>query len=243
MGTQLIMRESILLVEDEQALQMVVGDRLRKDGYVVDSAFDGEAGFRKATSQPFDLVILDVMLPCRNGLDLCRDMRRAGLETPVLMLNARRETESTVAGFKAGADAYMTKPFDMMELSARVEALLRRTTVSRSSPQWDASLPTISMGHSGALYSDAVDGQDLNRSRNGARKQDPMEELAVRLVASGKSSQLIEMVPRLRTMLDEERESPQTPSNASWLHVAEGVIEFLEEILEDARSWRRAGPR
>jgi CheY-like chemotaxis protein len=237
------MRESILLVEDEPALQMVVGDRLRKDGYLVDCASDGETGFRKATSQPFDLVILDIMMPRRNGLDLCRGMRRVGLETPVLMLTARREAESVVAGFKAGADAYMTKPFDMMELSTRVEALLRRTTVSRSSPQRDASLPTISIGRSGALYSEAVDGQDFNRPRNAARKQDPMEELADRLVASGKSSPLIETVPRLRTMLNEERESPQKPCNSSLLHVAEGVIEFLEEILEDARSWRRAGPR
>jgi DNA-binding response OmpR family regulator len=73
------MNENILLVEDEQALRMIVGDRLRKQGYLVDCASDGETGFRKATSQPFDLMILDVMLQRRSGLDLCRDIRRAGL--------------------------------------------------------------------------------------------------------------------------------------------------------------------
>jgi DNA-binding response OmpR family regulator len=236
------MRESILLVEDEQALQMVVGDRLRKDGYLVDCASDGDTGFRKATSQPFDLVILDIMMPRRSGLDLCRGMRRVGLETPVLILTARRETEDVIAGFEAGADAYVTKPFDMMELSARVEALLRRTSGGFSS-QKDASLPTNSTRRSAALEPGAVGGQGLSQPPNAVRERHLREELGDRLVASGNSSQFVEIVPRLRTMLNEERESPQMPCNATLLHVAEGVIEFLEEILEDTRSWRRAGPR
>jgi DNA-binding response OmpR family regulator len=219
MGTQPMMKENILLVEDEQALQMVVGDRLHKEGYQVDCASDAETGFSKATSKPFDLMIFDIMLPRRSGLDLCRDVRGAGLATPILLLSAYQQTVIKTTGFELGADDYMTKPFDMTELSARVEALLRRTTVSRSSPQRDAS------------------------PRNGARQPDPKEELSDRLVAWGKSSQLIEIVPRLRTMINEQRESPQTASNTSLLHVAESVIEFLEEILEDARSWRRAGPR
>lgn len=128
----MVTKENILLVEDEEALQMIVGDRLRKDGYLVQCASDGEAGLRKATSQIFDLVILDIMLPRRHGIDLCRDIRGMGLTTPVLMLTARREAEDMAAAFSAGADAYMTKPFDMLELSARVEALLRRVPGSGS---------------------------------------------------------------------------------------------------------------
>ncbi|HZS95681.1 MAG TPA: response regulator transcription factor [Terriglobales bacterium] len=120
------MNENILIVEDEEALRMVVSDRLRREGFVVDSAPDGTLGFDKATSLPFDLIILDIMLPGRNGLDLCRDVRVAGLNTPILLLTARSEIADKVVGLKLGADDYLTKPFDMTELMARVEALLRR---------------------------------------------------------------------------------------------------------------------
>ena len=123
------MRENILLVEDEEALCMALSDRLRKEGYVVDLAADGEVAFEKATTLPFDLIILDIMLPGRNGLDLCRDIRIAGLGTPILVLTARSETSDKVVGLKLGADDYVTKPFDMMELMARIEALLRRAPV------------------------------------------------------------------------------------------------------------------
>ena len=118
--------DSILLVEDEYALRMTLGDRLRKEGYVVDCAADGEDGFAKATQLPFDLIILDVMLPRRDGLDVCRDIRGSGLITPVLMLTARGRTSEKVNGLKIGADDYVTKPFKMPELLARIEALLRR---------------------------------------------------------------------------------------------------------------------
>lgn len=121
--------DSILLVEDEYALRMTLGDRLRKEGYVVDCAADGEEGFAKATQLPFDLIILDVMLPRRDGLDVCRDIRGSGLITPVLMLTARGRTSEKVNGLKIGADDYVTKPFKMPELLARIEALLRRAPV------------------------------------------------------------------------------------------------------------------
>jgi two-component system, OmpR family, alkaline phosphatase synthesis response regulator PhoP len=121
------MNESILLVEDEEALRMTLSDRLRSEGYVVDFAADGELGFEKATRLPFDLIILDIMLPRCNGLDLCRGIRLAGLATPILLLTARGQTADKVVGLKLGADDYVTKPFDTMELMARVEALLRRS--------------------------------------------------------------------------------------------------------------------
>jgi two-component system alkaline phosphatase synthesis response regulator PhoP len=120
------MNENILLVEDEQALRMTLSDRLQSEGYVVDFSPDGEQGFEKATTLPFDLIILDIMLPRRSGLDVCRDIRLAGLATPILLLTARGQTLDKVAGLKLGADDYVTKPFDTLELMARIEALLRR---------------------------------------------------------------------------------------------------------------------
>jgi two-component system alkaline phosphatase synthesis response regulator PhoP len=120
------MNESILLIEDEEALRMTLEDRLRNEGYRVDQAADGAEGLEKATTLAYDLLILDLMLPQRNGLDLCREIRQAGLATPILILTARGQTVDKVVGLKLGADDYVTKPFEMMELMARVEVLLRR---------------------------------------------------------------------------------------------------------------------
>ena len=121
------MNQNILLIEDEDALSLMLSDRLRAEGYVINRARDGIEGLDKATHLPFDLVILDVMLPGKNGFDVCRDIRRAGVITPILMLTARGQTAEKVIGLKLGADDYLTKPFDMLELMARIEALLRRT--------------------------------------------------------------------------------------------------------------------
>src|ERR1051325_9051976 len=123
------MNVNILLVEDEEGLRMTLGDRLRSEGYSVDVAGDGQKGFDKATSIPFDLIIMDVMLPFRSGLDICRDIRNAGLATPILLLTARDDTIDKVLGLKLGADDYVTKPFDTLELMARIEALLRRAPI------------------------------------------------------------------------------------------------------------------
>src|ERR1700724_1496957 len=120
------MRGNVLFIEDEEALRMTVGDRLSNEGYAVDYAANGDEGFEKATQLPFDLIILDVMLPKRDGFDVCKGIREAGLITPILMLTARGQTSDKVNGLKIGADDYVTKPFNMLELMARVEALLRR---------------------------------------------------------------------------------------------------------------------
>lgn len=123
------MNESILIVEDEQALRTTLSDRLRAEGYVVDTADDGQEGANKAMSLPFDLIILDVMLPFRNGFDVCRDIRQAGMATPILFLSVKDQTEDKVIGLKLGGDDYVTKPFKAAELLARVEALLRRVPI------------------------------------------------------------------------------------------------------------------
>jgi two-component system alkaline phosphatase synthesis response regulator PhoP len=120
------MSKRILLVEDEPGLVLTLGDRLAAEGYAVETATDGERGLQLASTEPFDLVILDVMLPKRDGFDVCQSLRRANVETPVLMLTARGEVLDKVLGLKLGADDYVTKPFDMRELLARVEALIRR---------------------------------------------------------------------------------------------------------------------
>jgi two-component system alkaline phosphatase synthesis response regulator PhoP len=123
------MHHNVLLVEDEEGLRMTVGDRLRKDGFLVDYATHGEEAFEKATQIPFDLIILDIMLPDRDGFTVCHDIRKAGLITPILMLTARAQTTDKVKGLRIGADDYVTKPFDMQELVARAEALIRRAPI------------------------------------------------------------------------------------------------------------------
>ncbi|HUR96896.1 MAG TPA: response regulator transcription factor [Pyrinomonadaceae bacterium] len=116
----------VLLVEDEQGLIITLTDRLQSEGFDVDVAIDGRAGLEKGLVGAYDLIILDVMLPKKNGYDVCRDLRQKGIGTPVLMLTAKGETIDKVLGLKLGADDYLTKPFEVIELLARIEALLRR---------------------------------------------------------------------------------------------------------------------
>jgi two-component system alkaline phosphatase synthesis response regulator PhoP len=117
----------VLLVEDEEGLILTLTDRLRSEGFEVVTAKDGEAGLEAALAQSFDLILLDVMLPKKNGYDVCRDLRQRGITTPILMLTAKGETIDKVLGLKLGADDYLTKPFEVIELLARIEALLRRS--------------------------------------------------------------------------------------------------------------------
>jgi two-component system alkaline phosphatase synthesis response regulator PhoP len=117
----------VLLIEDEPGLRLTLSDRLMNDGYAVDTAADGEAGLSQASTGAYDLIVLDVMLPRMNGFDVCREVRQRGVRTPILMLTARGQVVDRVVGLKLGADDYLTKPFETIELMARLEALLRRT--------------------------------------------------------------------------------------------------------------------
>jgi two-component system alkaline phosphatase synthesis response regulator PhoP len=123
----------ILVVEDEPGLVMALTQRLASENYELATAEDGEPGLALGLNEPFDVIILDVMLPRKNGFDVCRDLRRRGVETPIIMLTARGQIVDKVVGLKLGADDYLTKPFAMMELLARIEALLRRSASSSSS--------------------------------------------------------------------------------------------------------------
>jgi two-component system alkaline phosphatase synthesis response regulator PhoP len=116
----------ILIIEDEPGLVTALRDRLRKEGYEVSVARDGIAGFDLATREQFDLILLDLMLPGQSGLTICQNLRKSGSSVPILMLTARRQTMDKVVGLRTGADDYLTKPFKMAELLARVDALLRR---------------------------------------------------------------------------------------------------------------------
>jgi two-component system, OmpR family, alkaline phosphatase synthesis response regulator PhoP len=116
----------ILLIEDEPGLVMTLTDRLQGEGFSVESRGDGETGLAEAMHGGYDLILLDVMLPGRSGLEVCRRLRQAGVGTPILMLTARTHVVDKVVGLQIGADDYLTKPFEMMELLARIEALLRR---------------------------------------------------------------------------------------------------------------------
>jgi len=127
----------ILLVEDEAGLVLTLTDRLEMQGYAVESAADGAAGLEKALSSSYDLIILDVMLPQMNGFEVCRKLREHGSMVPILMLTARGQLADKVHGLKTGADDYLTKPYKLRELVARVRALLRRAYGELSTTEAD----------------------------------------------------------------------------------------------------------
>jgi DNA-binding response OmpR family regulator len=117
-----------LLIEDDDSIAEFVVQGLRQAGYAVDRAADGDAGLELAVGQPYDVAIVDLMLPRRDGLSVIDELRRRGLTTPVLILSARRSVDDRVRGLHAGGDDYLTKPFAFAELLARVQALVRRAT-------------------------------------------------------------------------------------------------------------------
>jgi len=118
----------ILVVEDEPGIALGLEDDLRMEGYEVEVVGDGAVACRRARETAFDLVLLDVMLPGKDGFDVCRELRRAGLRMPILILTARTQEAEKVMGHELGADDYVTKPFSTRELRARVKALLRRAS-------------------------------------------------------------------------------------------------------------------
>ena len=120
----------LLLVEDEPGLVMTMTDRLELEGYEVESVTDANSALQTASANSYDAILLDVMLPGGTGFDVCRTLRQRGVQTPILMLTARGQVIDRVVGLKLGADDYLVKPFEMAELLARIEALLRRTSTS-----------------------------------------------------------------------------------------------------------------
>ena len=117
----------ILIVEDERRLSNVIKKGFVEDGFAVDQAFDGEEGQYLAEGEQYDLIVLDIMLPKIDGLQLCKELRKQNIKTPILMLTAKSTTEDKVAGLDSGADDYITKPFSFVEFRSRVHALIRRS--------------------------------------------------------------------------------------------------------------------
>lgn len=122
----------VLLIEDEPGLVLTLTDRLKSEGYEVAAATDGPTGLALAVRESWDVILLDVMLPGKGGFDVCRDLRQRGVAAPVIMLTARGHIVDKVLGLKLGADDYLTKPFDLLELLARIEVQLRRSPASTS---------------------------------------------------------------------------------------------------------------
>jgi two-component system alkaline phosphatase synthesis response regulator PhoP len=116
----------ILIVEDEPDIASPLADDLNVEGYETEIALDGEAALRRVHEQAWDLIILDLMLPRKDGLEVCRELRRTGVRTPIIMLTARTQEAEKILGLELGADDYITKPFSPRELRARIKAVLRR---------------------------------------------------------------------------------------------------------------------
>lgn len=132
--------QKILIVEDEPNMRMGLKDNLEFEGYTVETAADGEAGLSMIMTNTFDLVILDVMMPKISGFDVCKHAREKGIKTPIILLTAKGEEIDKIVGLELGADDYITKPFSLRELLARIKAILRR--VENSTTQ----IPVVHIG-------------------------------------------------------------------------------------------------
>jgi len=150
----------ILLVEDEPDMVRGLKDNLEFEHYEVDVARDGEAGLKKISGSSYDLIILDIMLPKLSGLDVCKRAREQGIATPIIMLTARGEEIDKVLGLELGADDYVTKPFGVRELLARVKAILRRTEGLAATPSERLTLGTLDMDF--AAYTAVRKGEPLS---------------------------------------------------------------------------------
>ena len=140
------MSKRILIVEDEKNIVDILSFNLSREGYETLEAYDGEAGLQLALEQDPDLILLDLMLPRMNGFDVCRSIRGAGRSTPVIMLTAREEENDKVLGLELGADDYITKPFSMRELLARVKANIRRSGMAETAAAPSAGANRLELG-------------------------------------------------------------------------------------------------
>ncbi len=161
----------VLIVEDDESMSVALRDGFRYEGYSVTVAKDGEAGLNLATSDPPDLILLDVMLPKMTGLDICKQLRSNGNGVPIIMLTARGQEIDKVLGLKLGADDYITKPFGFMELLARAEAVLRR---ARARPRRHRRRATVSATcASTSSVTRRARGASRSSSRRGSSSSSP----------------------------------------------------------------------
>ncbi len=208
--------ERILLVEDEPGLVLTLTDRLRGEGYRVEAATDGENGLERARDERFDLVLLDVMLPRKNGFDVCRALRQAGSPVPILMLTARGQTVDKVVGLQIGADDYLVKPFEMAELLARIGAVLRRASLK--SPE-TAPLAERSFGN---VQVDFKRGEVMKAGKKVSLSAREFQLLRYLMACPG------EVISRERLLQDVWGYLPNTTTRTVDVHMA-----WLRQKLED----------
>lgn len=154
--------QRILVVEDEPSMRIGLKDNLEFEGYEVEFADDGESGYKKIMTQKFDLILLDVMLPKMNGFDVCRKVRAEGVKIPIILLTAKGEEIDKVLGLELGADDYITKPFGLRELLARIKAVMRRSTESQPDQIEEAEIGSLIVNFSN--YSAFNNGNEIAMS-------------------------------------------------------------------------------
>lgn len=164
------MENTILVIEDEQNIVDILSYNLIKEGYQVLEAYDGKAGLQLAQEQNPSLILLDLMLPEMNGFEVCKRLRASGSSTPILMLTAREEEQDKVLGLELGADDYITKPFSMGELLARVKANIRRSAMP-------AAVTSAQAGGAAVLHLGRV---EIDKDRASVRKDGQLLELSQR---------------------------------------------------------------
>lgn len=219
----------ILVVEDEEAIGKGLVSNLKRKGYEVELATDGEQALEMGRSSRYDLIVLDVRLPRRDGFDVCQRLRRDGVFTPVLMLTARDQPDDIVFGLKSGADDYMVKPFDLAIFLARVEGLLRRVDWARAEPA-DAEDDAETGDGSRFTFGDFWVDFDtwLAKTRQGEVELS-RKELAVMRVFAEKANQVVTR----RELLDKVWELPNHPNT----RVVDNVIVALRRAFEE-NAWR-----
>lgn len=154
----------LLIVEDEKRMSEAVCAILRQEKYDVDAYYDGLGGLEAARSNIYDLIILDVMLPGMNGFEIARNIRKEGIQTPVIMLTARADTDDKVEGLDSGADDYLTKPFETKELLARIRAMLRRNNIQSTDDTGKLSAGDLKLDQGKSMLINTENGMDVRLS-------------------------------------------------------------------------------
>ncbi|MDE7262696.1 MAG: response regulator transcription factor [Oscillospiraceae bacterium] len=187
-------KKTVLIVEDEKSIADIVRFNLEREGYAVKTAYDGEAGLKAASADKPDLILLDVMLPKMIGFDVCRILRERGDNVPVIILTAREEEADKVLGLEIGADDYITKPFSMKELMARVKANIRRTVMQQAVP---AAESTGNAASSGGLSINTESYQVSKRGKPIELTQREYELLAFLAASPGKVYSRIDLMEQV----------------------------------------------
>ncbi|KAB2968728.1 MAG: response regulator transcription factor [Thermoanaerobaculia bacterium] len=211
----------LLVIEDDEAIAQGLRFNFERRGYAVEVAGDGLDGLERARGGGFDLILLDVRLPALDGFEVCRRLRVEGVLTPILMLTARAQSEDLVQGLKTGADDYVVKPFDLDELLARVEGLLRRRAWSRRAGEAD-----LAGGHVRVFGEHWVDFESFEAGTRRGTVQLSQKELAVMRMFLSRPGQVVTR----RELLAEVWELPHHPNE----RVVDNVIVALRQHFEES---------